>query len=225
MDRLHLDDLGPIRPGCCSYDLVALFFTNNLFFLNLFAMLDWSESFGLYIGLMLVFVCFLTGEFAFVAAISWASSGLVIDYSIGTLMTLFFCCFNLGTMLSAFTVRPVYEAMGMGGTAVEGALSMVLATLALRWAMYGWGLGGLVPGPKPGDAIALPSSSSSSAATTLTSTEVMKEETFEPEVPITVDETNNDENRNQRESAASQKSSFSPPHQPPALHSSDIYGK
>jgi hypothetical protein len=101
-----------------------------------------SETGGLVPGLVFIFVCFVTGEFTFVAAISFASSGLVIDFSIGTMMTLFFSAFNLGAMMSAFTVEPVYHLGGKGllGTALEGGCVILLSSIALRLGLRGCSL-------------------------------------------------------------------------------------
>ena len=101
-----------------------------------------AQHFGLVPGLVMIFFCFVTGEFTFVASIAFASSGAIVAESVGTLMGLFFCSFNVGAMMSAFTVTPVYDRFGMAGSAAVSATSMLTATLMLRFALRGCGGGG-----------------------------------------------------------------------------------
>ena len=101
-----------------------------------------AQHFGLVPGLVMIFLCFVTGEFTFVASIAFASSGAIVAESVGTLMGLFFCSFNVGAMLSAFTVTPVYARFGMAGSAAVSATAMLTGTLMLRFALRGCGGGG-----------------------------------------------------------------------------------
>jgi hypothetical protein len=101
-----------------------------------------AQHFGLVPGLVMIFFCFVTGEFTFVASIAFASSGAIVTESVGTLMGLFFCSFNVGAMMSAFSVTPIYDRFGMAGSAAASATAMLTGTLMLRYALRGCGGGG-----------------------------------------------------------------------------------
>lgn len=92
---------------------------------------------GRNVGLVMFFVCAACTEFTLICAVTFVSSGAASGArdSIGTLMCLFFCCFNIGAMGGAFIVTPAFERAGVAGVSLTGASLVVVGVCTLRAVM------------------------------------------------------------------------------------------